>query len=234
MILSAIGITFEQFGRMAMLAQGQFAAFLTGDKKEREEILEQLTSTGHFTRYGEAIHNIFRRAATDFETIRAEHDALARLRLSEEERQSRILEKNGIESDIIRLEASRQRLEHRRQLAETVARAIADVSARQQALSDLKSRMADPLHTAMLQLVEGWDNTGEARANMQRRIKAVADRAAVCRHLDSLQKEYTLLTSDLAARIRTERDEASRLQEMQRQLEMQAPLQPIFNQADAL
>lgn len=42
MILSAIGITFEQFGRMAMLAQGQFAAFLTGDKKEREEYWNSL------------------------------------------------------------------------------------------------------------------------------------------------------------------------------------------------
>ena len=46
-ILDAIGLTFEQFGRMAMLAQGQFANFLTGDKKEREAILEQLTNTQH-------------------------------------------------------------------------------------------------------------------------------------------------------------------------------------------
>ena len=42
-ILQAVGLTFEQFGRMAMLAQGQFATFLTGNKSEREAILEQLT-----------------------------------------------------------------------------------------------------------------------------------------------------------------------------------------------
>ena len=47
---------------MAMLAQGQFAAFLTGDKKERESILEQLTNTEQFSRYGEAIKNLFDRA----------------------------------------------------------------------------------------------------------------------------------------------------------------------------
>ena len=35
-ILAAVGLNFDQFGRMAMLAQGQFASFLTGDKKERE------------------------------------------------------------------------------------------------------------------------------------------------------------------------------------------------------
>ena len=54
-IQDAIGITFEQFGRIAMLAQGQFAAFLTGKKEERESILEQLTNTERFTLYGQAI-----------------------------------------------------------------------------------------------------------------------------------------------------------------------------------
>lgn len=61
-ILDAVGLTFEQFGRMAMLAQGQFASFLTGDKKERESILEQLTNTEHFTAYGEAISRLHKKA----------------------------------------------------------------------------------------------------------------------------------------------------------------------------
>ena len=34
-IEKAIGLNYDQFGRMAMLAQGQFANFLTGDRKER-------------------------------------------------------------------------------------------------------------------------------------------------------------------------------------------------------
>ena len=62
-ILDAVGLTFEQFGRMAMLAQGQFASFLTGDKNERESILEQLTNTEHFTAYGEAISRLHKQAS---------------------------------------------------------------------------------------------------------------------------------------------------------------------------
>jgi len=61
-ILAAVGLTFQQFCRMAMLAQGQFAAFLTGEKKEREAILEQLTNTEHFTSYGMAIDSLFKKA----------------------------------------------------------------------------------------------------------------------------------------------------------------------------
>lgn len=57
-ISSAVGLSFEQFSRMAMLAQGEFAAFLTGDRKEKELILEQLTDTAIFSRYGTAISEI--------------------------------------------------------------------------------------------------------------------------------------------------------------------------------
>lgn len=62
MILEAVGLSFEQFSRMAMLAQGQFASFLTGGKKERETILERLTNTERFTDYGTAISNLHKRA----------------------------------------------------------------------------------------------------------------------------------------------------------------------------
>ena len=61
-IEAAIGLSFEQFSRMAMLAQGQFASFLTGDKKERETILEKLTNTERFSDYGKAIANLYKNA----------------------------------------------------------------------------------------------------------------------------------------------------------------------------
>lgn len=64
-IAKAVGLTFEQFNRMAMLAQGQFEKFLCGEKKEREEVLEQLTNTEHFTKFGEAIKNIYDRAKAE-------------------------------------------------------------------------------------------------------------------------------------------------------------------------
>ena len=67
----AVGLSFEQFGRMAMLAQGQFASFLTGDKKERESILEQLTNTEHFTEFGKAIKSLFDKADAEYKTASA-------------------------------------------------------------------------------------------------------------------------------------------------------------------
>ncbi len=73
-ILNAVGLDFQQFGRMAMLAQGQFANFLTGDKKEREAILEQLTNTQHFTAYGEAISSLWKKAKEAQAQIQTQYD----------------------------------------------------------------------------------------------------------------------------------------------------------------
>lgn len=84
-IVDAVGLSFEQFGRMAMLAQGQFANFLTGKKDERERILEQLTATDHFSRYGEAISGIFRRANEARTIAEKEYETYRGLILGQEE-----------------------------------------------------------------------------------------------------------------------------------------------------
>lgn len=86
LVRDAVGLSFEQFGRMAMLAQGQFAAFLTGKKKEREEILEQLTNTEHFTRYGEAISLLAKQSSDACKQCEAVFKAEAEHILPDEER----------------------------------------------------------------------------------------------------------------------------------------------------
>ena len=84
-ILDAVGLDFQQFGRMAMLAQGQFANFLTGDKKEREAILEQLTNTQHFTAYGEAITSLWKKAKDHQAQLQTRYDTEKPHTLSDEE-----------------------------------------------------------------------------------------------------------------------------------------------------
>ena len=70
-IEQAVGLSFKQFNRMAMLAQGQFASFLCGEKKEREEILEQLTNTELFSAYGNAIKSLFDRSKKERDMVEA-------------------------------------------------------------------------------------------------------------------------------------------------------------------
>lgn len=54
-IADAIGLSAEQFTKIIMLPQGDFAAFLKADPKEREPILQKLFGTERFARIGEVL-----------------------------------------------------------------------------------------------------------------------------------------------------------------------------------
>jgi DNA repair protein SbcC/Rad50 len=52
LVVEKSGLTFEQFTKSVLLAQGDFAAFLRADEKERSELLEQITGTEIYTELG--------------------------------------------------------------------------------------------------------------------------------------------------------------------------------------
>ena len=51
-----VGLTYEQFVRSVMLAQGEFNTFLVSDKAEQSEILEKLTGTEVYSKIAEVIN----------------------------------------------------------------------------------------------------------------------------------------------------------------------------------
>ena len=57
-IVEIIGLTFEQFTKVILLAQGSFAAFLQADKGDKGELLEQITGTEI---YGKISRMVFER-----------------------------------------------------------------------------------------------------------------------------------------------------------------------------
>lgn len=69
LIQEKIGLTYDQFRRSVLLAQGEFAAFLKAEGKERAELLEKITGTGIYARLSVAA----------FGRKRAEEQALEQL-----------------------------------------------------------------------------------------------------------------------------------------------------------
>jgi len=62
MIAEKIGLSFDQFQRTMMLAQGKFDQFLSAKESERSEILEQATGTEIYSMVGERIFQYKREA----------------------------------------------------------------------------------------------------------------------------------------------------------------------------
>jgi exonuclease SbcC len=68
-IAERLGLTFEQFRRSVLLPQGEFAAFLKSDLRQRSELLERITGAEIYSRLSVAAH----------QRARLEKEALERL-----------------------------------------------------------------------------------------------------------------------------------------------------------
>ncbi|MCY1074355.1 AAA family ATPase [Archangium lansingense] len=79
-----LGLSFDQFRRSALLAQGEFAAFLRADANERAELLERMTGTEVYSRVSMAAHQ--RHKEVQEELTKLEQGVAAIPRLSDEER----------------------------------------------------------------------------------------------------------------------------------------------------
>ncbi len=66
-IQTAVGLTFEQFCRTTMLAQGDFTKFLQSKESEKSDILEKLTGTGIYSEIGAEIYAATKERRTEYE-----------------------------------------------------------------------------------------------------------------------------------------------------------------------
>ena len=55
-VITVTGLTYEQFCRTTMLAQGEFTKFMKSDQNAKAEILEKLTDTSIFSEIGRRIY----------------------------------------------------------------------------------------------------------------------------------------------------------------------------------
>ena len=81
-----VGLTYDQFVRTTMLAQGQFSAFIKAKEGEKADILEKLTGTELYARIGAHVFELARRAATDVDLLKARIEGV--MLLSAEEQSS--------------------------------------------------------------------------------------------------------------------------------------------------
>lgn len=190
-IQEAVGLSFEQFSRMAMLAQGQFASFLTGDKKERESILEKLTNTEHFTAYGNAISNLYKKAKDNAATCAKVYETECQHTLPEEEvtqlQQEKLekgKQKERLEADI---EALKKQL-YQLSLIENSRRTIQEA---QQRLSDPQGLQAT-FATLAADLVEKEQLLGTLNQSIENDTQWLETRKAQD-ELYSKSGEYLLL-----------------------------------------
>ena len=76
-ISELIGLSFEQFNRSVLLAQGDFATFLKARQPDKAEILEKLTGTEIYSRISASIYERTKRRKANINYCRNVSKALS-------------------------------------------------------------------------------------------------------------------------------------------------------------
>ncbi|GAB4246487.1 AAA family ATPase [Deferrisoma sp.] len=151
-----VGLTFDQFRRSVLLAQGDFAAFLRAKPDERAALLERVTGTELYGLVSQAAHERAREERARLETLRAR---LGEIRvLADDERAAR--EEARAEAER-RVAAARVAVEEARRAVEwhgARARLAAAVAEAQEELAraEVARAKAEPLRRELAEAEEAW------------------------------------------------------------------------------
>ena len=199
-ILDAIGLTFEQFGRMAMLAQGQFANFLTGDKKEREAILEQLTNTEHFSDYGEAINSLWKKAKANQDRIQTIYDTEKPHTLSDEVVEQLTKEHQEGQKQLDIYDGKLKKFEKQLKLIEGILSKEKEQDQARQKIQELTVIISGNEYKKNKSLYSDWDATTNQRQQLAELQRARRDKHTAKESLSQLQDTFKALSSDIIDR----------------------------------
>lgn len=221
------GLTFDQFRRTALLAQGEFDAFLLSDENERAELLEMITGTEIYGRLSRATHAATAERRTAIALRQATLDAVARLTVAEragledQEAKSAAAQRQ-LTSERVGLVAVIERELNRRKAATLLAEAD---RALQSALAADASVAADRTRLALLERLTPVAAKAEAlraaeRAMTEASARQVDGEAAAAKAALSLASAHQALKAAVLA------DGAAK--------KIQDDFEPLWREADQL
>jgi exonuclease SbcC len=145
-VRNLIGLTFDQFTRAVLLAQGDFATFLKANKNDKAELLEKLTGTDIYSRISVRIYENTQQAKNELALI---EDRIKGVELLPEEqiialtaeKEDAEKEAGAIDADIKILSEKRQWLQANEQLVKSVEQAKQELVQSKSVIENAKPRL---------------------------------------------------------------------------------------------
>lgn len=227
LIANEVGLTYEQFCRSVLLAQGDFAAFLKASADERAQILEALTNTQLYADLSKAAHEREKSEKAKLAALEAEAGGLQLL--SDDERAAAQAEKEAREEQRRRLTDERQTYEAARQWCarrDTLERDLREAKAAHQAAVEARQEAdGDAAYLARIEQAEGLRHLSERCLRAREAYdEAAAQQAAAVERLSAAGEAFAEAQSQAQ-----EAEEQLRAIQAEREAK-----QPEFEQARAL
>ena len=227
-ISRSIGLSFEQFCRTTMLAQGDFTKFLKSDEGEKSQILEKLTGTDIYSEISICIHKKKAEKELVCQQIASKMEGVQLL--TDEERLSVTDQQNSLKNEISRLkeeeECASKNYLWQRQLEDFV-KGVDEASLTLKRKQE-KLETEDFKHEQ--RLLSDWNRTSTQREVWRERALASRTLSERVNELDSLQKQYDHLNAGLHA-LQTKLNEKCLIQQkILKYLEEERPYENSYKQ----
>lgn len=203
------GLDYDRFGRSVLLAQGDFAAFLDADERERSDLLERITGTEVYSALSKAAFERYRLEEQQLKEIDQELKGLRLLSAEQRatlEQQEQALRKEvkALAAELANLQKSLQYYQEAATLSgrlEELGAELEQLSAEEEALTpqleQLRlSRLAHPLRAGW----ERWQEQAQEAQERQEKIALLQEKVAQGKQaLDKAEKNYQQVADQLAA-----------------------------------
>jgi len=194
-ISELIGLSFDQFTRSVLLAQGDFATFLKAKQSEKAELLEKLTGTDIFSRISMAIYDKAKNAEADLNAINERIKGIELL--SDEQIELLETEKTGIKQELSTLKkecellASQTKwIEDKEHIVKEIKQAETSLASTQKAIGEAAERFG------YISRIESVQEIRDAYGLLKNAEKQLADYTKNLRITELQREENTKLLFD--------------------------------------
>lgn len=234
MIEEAIGLNFEQFNRMAMLAQGQFASFLCGGREERADILEKLTNTSIFSDYGKAIKSLFDSKKEAANLLKTAYQKADEYVISDDEEKR--LEKQMTDEEAKMLAAAKNKkvLNDRINLVIKIEDNKKKHSTAAAKLEELDAESKSEEYATKKELCKDWDDTDDIRKTMSDLIANNETLGKTEKEEETLRSEFETLEADLIWREESLQERVKSTETEQKWIEERHDKDALYSEAKVI
>ncbi|MGM9760124.1 MAG: AAA family ATPase [Parabacteroides sp.] len=227
-IESRIGLTFEQFCRTTLLAQGDFTKFLKSKESEKSEILEKLTGTEI---YSQVSRQIFQTASARRKELEVQMERLKGItRLSEEELAEIYAQLDALQQEIRQKGAEQQVWRVRRAWLEESQKLSLQRTDKEKEWRLLQEHLQSDAFRVICQRVADWDRSAEPRSWLLWMASGRHKQAQLQQEEVELRNRLSRLLAGQRLALRQQREEQKALEETQRFLQAEQSSVALYQQ----
>lgn len=191
LMANAIGLSFEQFCRTTMLAQGEFTRFLNSDDKDKAAILEKITGVSIYSEIGTAIYNITSRKQSDRDTAKALCASITPATPEEIEALNEIV--GNAKDEEAALEARSKGISDKLTWLEQLAAVLLKISEAEAAVRVAKEKAESDEYKDNSRTVADWNASGKARDSYMDLMQFTREKARLEEYIGVLKHNYKAL-----------------------------------------